>query len=648
MKKNILILLFTISLLPFSALAQPDYEVTVARRTAQLPSYPLAYLYNPMQYFMVTVTNNTGMAGDVYLTCALVFNDTRIVYSENTPSIIPLHVSPGVNVLSNNTIEEHFSGRMKLDLDALSRALPIFDNENILDQVSAATRLPEGNYQMILYVHRWLDETTPTDPEPDGSINEEFEIIYSATPPEIITPLSEHVNWGAAEREDSRDRTRTQQRTSKREDDFGLLTSMGRTGGGRNALTPQRKLTFRWTPVITTSSYNYQFEYTLKIVAVLPQQNAYDAINHNPVVIHTTTRSTYVIIDTLQDLKYQFEGGMTYAMQVQARPLHANATGLAGLFEDVEISNEGKSQIVTFSWGKARYSIQYNELDAPLDTAIREIRYRDNICQLLYATQIPPIDFPDTVAPADLQQSLDAQLASFRSQFAALNNGHSPIVNYQFSSHIYPYLIDKECTLCQPAVTDNLIPGRYYYLDVQSDISYRYLWDSVYATVHYVNGIEADTEADSVSGESTGTVVRHKGKVFYYGTDTKVRKKKKSSAQFSNLSSQLATLYVGLHLTTDYDKDSLCARLEWYHQYKSPAEKNSHGGKKSKGLYHFVVYRSIDGGPFVGIASVPAGVESYTDRNILPGQTARYFIRLHISPEKGSIPSNTVRLRIPR
>ena len=652
MKKIIpLLLIFNFQFSIFNSLsAQPDYEVMVARRTAQLPSYPMAYLYNPLQYFLLTITNNTGMPGDVYLTCALVYNNNRIVYSENIPPLQPLHLGTGVNVIDEYTIEEHFSGRMKLDLDALANALP--DYQNMLDQISTATRLPEGNYHLALYVHPWIDATTPTDPNADGNIDEEFEIIYSATAPEIITPLSEQVNWGAAEREDSRDRTRTQQKTSKREDDFGLLTSMGRGGGSRNALTPQRKLTFRWTPVITTSSYNTQFEYTLKIVAVLPQQNALDAIDHNPVVVLTTTRNTYAVIDTLQDLKYQFEGGSSYAMQVQARPLQPANKGIAGIFEDVEISNNGKSQVVTFSWGRARYSIQYNEINAPLDTAIRQLRYTDNICRLLKETRMPSFDFPDTVSPADYQRILDTRLANFQAQFNTLNQPPIPS-RARFSSKVYPYLIDKECSLCQPAADGNLLPGRYYYLDVTSEMDYPYHWDSLFATVHYVNGIEADTETDTVSGDATSTIVRHQGKVFYYGnpesssaSNTKSSKKKKANAQFSNLNSQLATLHAGLQLTADYDNDSLCARLEWYHNYKSAAEKHSSGRKNSKGLYHFVVYRSINGAPFVGIATVPAGTESYSDRNILPGQTVRYFVRLHVSPEKASVPSNTVRLNI--
>ena len=633
MKKITLLLLVLSSYFLLSTpLSAQDFEVTVVRKNGQLPSYPAAYIYNPMQYFQVSITNNTGIPADVYLTCALEYNDVQVIYSENIPSLRPITLSPGLNIIDNATLEEHFGGRMKLDLNALNRMLPNMDDP--LSQLSTATRLPEGDYRMSMHVHPWLDESTPTDPYEDGGIDDEFEILYSATPPEIITPLSEQVNWGAAQREDSRDRTRSQQKTSKREDDFGLLTSMGRSGGGgRNALTPQRKLTFRWSPVITTSSYPHKFEYTLKIVAVLPQQNAQDAIDHNPVVVTVTTQNTYAIIDTLQDMKYQFETGMSYAMQVKATSVTPAAGGIGGYFESIEISNGGKSQVVTFSWGKARYSIQYNELNAPLDTAIRETYYSDNICSLLRETRLPSIIVPsDTVDPATFN------IDNNPLQWTPVSG--PDIVDVNYIPHIYPFRGEKECTLGQSPVTSNsqMVPGDYYYLDLETEITYRLIWDSVYATVHYVNGIEADTEADTLRGNSIGTVVRHVGKVFRFGNESlKLRRRTRVELPDQN---------VDLRLAASYDKDSLCIHLDWYHHYKSPGGKDTRGGKKSKGLYHFVVYRSLDGGPFVGIATLPAETESYTDRDIQPGQTVNYFVRLHISPERASVPSNTVRKKL--
>ena len=630
-----LFLVFSFYFLVSTPLVAQDFEVTVIRKNGQLPSYPAAYLYNPLQYFQVTVTNNTGIPTDVYLTCALEFNGARIVYSENVPPLMPITLSPGINVIDNATLEEQFSGRMKLDLNALNSLLPNMDDP--LSQLATATRLPEGDYLMSMHVHPWIDAMTTTDPYAEGGIEDEFEILYSATPPEIITPLSEQVNWGAAQREDTRDKTRSQQKTSKREDDFGLLTAMGRSGGGgRNALTPQRKLTFRWTPVITSSTYPHRFEYTLKIVAVLPQQNALDAIEHNPVVVTVTTENTYAIIDTLQDMKYQFEPGMTYAMQVRAVSTTPKSAGVSAYFESVEISNEGKSQVVTFSWGKARYSIQYNELNAPLDTAIYETYYHDNIYRLLHDTKLPSIIVPtDTVDPATFNIDNNPM------QWTPVTG--PDIVDVKYTPHIYPYRGEKECTLCQTPVTSNsqMVQGDYYYLDVETEITYHYTWDSVFATVYYVNGIEADTETDTVRGDSTGAVVRHVGKVFRYGTES-LKLKRKTRYEWPDQN-------VDLHLAANYDKDSLCIHLNWYHHYKSPGEKNANGGKKkSKGLYHFVVYRSINGSPFVGIATLPAGTETYTDRDIQPGQTVNYFVRLHITPDRSSLPSNTVRPRISR
>ena len=60
-----LFLVFSFYFLVSTPLVAQDFEVTVIRKNGQLPSYPAAYLYNPLQYFQVTVTNNTGIPTDV-------------------------------------------------------------------------------------------------------------------------------------------------------------------------------------------------------------------------------------------------------------------------------------------------------------------------------------------------------------------------------------------------------------------------------------------------------------------------------------------------------------------------------------------------------------------------------------------------------
>ena len=197
---------------------------------------------------------------------------------------------------------------------------------------------------------------------------------------------------------------------------------------------------------------------------------------------------------------------------------------------------------------------------------------------------------------------------------------------------------DKECTLCQNPLSDirQLTPGQSYYLDIEYELTYHYLWDTVHAIVHYVNGIEADTEADTIKGEDEAILVRHVGKVFKYGQEKKTSKIKKADKGNQN---------VELRLTADFDRDSACIYLNWYNNYKSKSNKGTHDKRKSKGLYHTIVYRSIDGKPFVGIASLSSDVDSFIDRDIIPGHNFRYFVRLQISPDNFSAPSNTVYTR---
>ena len=157
-----------IYLIPFLLLgsllhAQADFEVTVTKKTNQLPSYPMAYVDNPLQYFSVTITNNTMTPANVYLTCSMSFNGHRIVYSDSMPTKHPIVLQPGLNVMSDQMLDAHFGReRMHMDVEGLAAALP--DYADLYAQLSAATRLPEGDYQISLFVHPWIDDATPTPP----------------------------------------------------------------------------------------------------------------------------------------------------------------------------------------------------------------------------------------------------------------------------------------------------------------------------------------------------------------------------------------------------------------------------------------------------------------------------------------------------
>lgn len=608
--------------------AQHNITVNITNRVSPMPSSPFCYIDDPLRYFQVSIANNDEPI-DVYLTCEFRFNGRRIIYSKDTNTVFtPMPLANGITVLEKSAYDQQFGGRMEYDLGYITSLF----GDDPMSQAMTLTRLPEGDYELLLLVHPFVDATTPTEACNTGESALSFEIVYSGSAPELITPLSEHVNWGANARSDSRDRTKkTAAKTTKNESDFGLLTSMGRTSSNRSSLTPQRKLTFRWTPVITSSGTNPLFDYTLKIVAVMPNQNAQDAIEHNPVVVSTTTRNSYCIIDTLQDMKYQFEQGSTYAVQVQAAWVPRNASSATNDLEYIEVANGGKSQVVTFSWGRAKYSISYNEIKAPLDTAWVELRYHDNLQQLMRQTQLHRI-----ISPADVVSPDTFDIAFSRPGWTPVTG--PSITGVDYTARVFNYLGENECTLLQQPIAkaSQMVKGQYYYLDVEAAISYRYAWDSVRATVHYVNGIEADTEADTVKGERDGILVRHVGKVFLYGTRAE-----------QSYPTRYETPSVGLRLAANYMSDSACVHLNWYHHYKSKAgDKSSRDRKNSKGLFHTVVYRSIDGGPFVGIASLSSDQESYIDRDIQRGQSVRYFVKLHLTQYKQSKPSNTAKISV--
>ena len=312
MKRIIRILILAvISFAGITTLSAQTVQVIVTQKVPVLPATATNYLDDPFRYFNVQfIVNGAGGDGlDVFLGINFTGN-TSSFYARtknNKHPFEPIHLQEGINIFSSAMDREKLknqlrNGRLESNVYEINA-----ENKNPLK----AQQLPEGTYQLCVDVFRWEDQSA--DPESIANSCPEFDICYSGTAPELISPMA------------------------------GAQMALN----GALVVTPSRKVNFLWTPAISNcAGRNAQFKYMLKVVKVLNGQNYRDAIKYNPTVFSAEVRnSTYAILDTLRDIKVPLERGSLYVAQVQAEQIKSNrSTG------DFVLGNDGKSQPMPFFW----------------------------------------------------------------------------------------------------------------------------------------------------------------------------------------------------------------------------------------------------------------------------------------------------------
>ena len=312
-RKMRMALLFVIALGLGETLNAQEFTITVQQKTNNLPVTASAYIDNFANYFNIFLTNNTIEEKNVYLTvdfkCTFSVNGEPFhMYTDDgnrTPRhyiTVPAINSPNNQILLNNrqVFEDHFRGR-------LTSNQSINDFNDFLE----AVRLPEGIYTLQIWVYNY-----DTRQELDSK-QLTFQICYTGSAPEFTMPLA------------------------------NMQPLPGYAGTGIPSVLPMRNLNFHWMGVVTNCIQNVRFEYIFKIVKVLPGQNINEAISRNAALYSSNCGTrTYCSIDTLRDLNVRFERGATYAVQVEA---HQRGNTL----NQMQLGNNGKSQIQAFVWGEA-------------------------------------------------------------------------------------------------------------------------------------------------------------------------------------------------------------------------------------------------------------------------------------------------------
>lgn len=509
------------------AIAQ-DVTVLVTKVRPTLPSSLTELIDHPNQTVNIMLQNNTNQQAKVYMKLSLtsdyVYNGQplELITQEKGNTRPCITLSPGEVRRFNSIMDfsEHFSGRLATTANADFLTL---------------TRIPEGSYSLCFEVYRWM-EIVADDGEPMSRECADFTVCYTGSAPELITPIMVVSNNVHAPKPP---------RVPKKGKD-GFVTVETRDP---NTVQPSRLINIRWTEVITNCPQTSPIQYTLKIVRVAQGLSPEYAIDHAPVVFSKNCGSNnYCQIDTLRNLEVPFERGATYAMQVEAKQRGANPT--------LEIANNGKSQVMTFSWGKATYNVNNgNNNNAPRENTAQESSTESSSKDdILASIRQPYLCFPyrdeDTYNAVRAKFSDEANIVpsedkSVQVKFKGNYNDHivsttlkpfdikwmpmrgETLTQVEYTVNLYDDLgalsdLDSRTPLATKnfkktasasGYVDNsndpmsigdttwkrfMQQGKKYMVTVATSFSYRYMDYTINETKHYVNGIEADTEYDTV------------------------------------------------------------------------------------------------------------------------------------------------------
>jgi hypothetical protein len=310
MKRIIRILILAITLVTgITTVSAQTVQVLLNQKVAALPSTVTSYLDGPFRYFNIQfIVNGAGSEGlDIYFDMNMTIN-TNPLYVRTRPGSLPLrsiHLSEGVNNMNGD----------ELNTQVLIRTETNFDYTNLdYSNIANAQQLPEGTYTMCVDIHRWEDRFDANPVSLTVGPCPTFVICYSGSAPELVAPMA------------------------------GAQLTLN----GDLVVTPNRKINFFWTPVISNcAGKRARFKYKLKVVKVINGQNYRDAIRVNPTVLSTEVRNTNTaVFDTLRDIKVNMVKGALYVAQVQAEQIKNGYTT-----ENFIVANEGKSQPMPFYWG---------------------------------------------------------------------------------------------------------------------------------------------------------------------------------------------------------------------------------------------------------------------------------------------------------
>ena len=294
----------------FMALVTPisaqDITVTVTPVQQVLPPQLMLYVTDPGNYFNVTVSNTGAENAQVYLVMQVEqvnpVSGLSLSTPSDRPSPQPIVVPAGGTVI---LLPAQIRGLFNhIPMQEIKAPQGLFDNYTN----GSFGLLPEGQYELHMTAYRW--ENTPkidapvVMSSPSGG-RAYFNVCYRAQAPEFLTPAVQGNNLE--------------------------LNSVAEI----DPISPM----FTWkAPVIACNPTTLQFNYSMRVVEVLPGQYPDNSMDHNPVLYQANSLTTPTCMIPTAVLK-TMKQGTTYAAQVTATPANSNNK----MLNYVTVENEGKS-----------------------------------------------------------------------------------------------------------------------------------------------------------------------------------------------------------------------------------------------------------------------------------------------------------------
>ena len=255
--------------------------------------------------------------------------------------LVPLNIG-AVPVLINRAVFDQIIGNLNPSAYETN-----YDRNKLMRDLLA---LPEGQYQFCVTPYLWDGYNNPNPTQVGDRVCYTFTICYTGSAPEFTTPVN---GFSAANLNNSNPmniilnpRLTSNHFVSPSLEHGQVFSSDIREFSQYTHLPLSRQVVFNWTGVISNCLASNDFDYIFKIVEVTGNQNVQEAIDNSGTLTTYNNRSSTVYIhDTLANRHFQLKRGHVYAAQVQA-VLKRN------LMTEIQLSNNGKSQIITFVWGE--------------------------------------------------------------------------------------------------------------------------------------------------------------------------------------------------------------------------------------------------------------------------------------------------------
>lgn len=423
MKKYIYLL--AVLMMSLSAWAQNQILTTISPKVSVFPNTGLSYVDDPARYFTIQMVNTTGTPLDVFFTIELTADFTSagqnyyIRTKKEIQPLTPLSVG-GAPVFINRPIFDQIVGHLNASAYETN-----YDRNKLAQDLLS---LPEGQYSFCITPYQWDGYNNPNPIQVGERTCYTFTICYTGSAPEFTSPISglsaANLNnsnpannllqptFGGRQRPISNSlptnsNTLNPSPTNSLGDNgrhqFMAGSSDNRENSQYQRLPLSRQVIFTWTGVISNCLSPSDFFYYFKIVELTANQNVQEAIEHNgTVTTYNNQSNTTYIHDTVANRHFRLVPGHVYAAQVQAVPKRK-------LMTDIELSNEGKSQIITFVWGESGPVIMNSGGD---NTNLHSV-VSDNHSDIVSALRLPYI-----VSPGQDKGTIDALKASIASEGA--------------------------------------------------------------------------------------------------------------------------------------------------------------------------------------------------------------------------------------